>query len=73
MNDKHSLHESLRWNQLYVPKLKEGLMTVQFMKGCIGYRYYWLPKTEDIRLRNCVDPPSRGELARMVFDKMSEQ
>ena len=46
-------------------------MTVSFMKGCIGYRYYWLPKTEDIRIRNCVDPPSRVELAKMVFDSMS--
>ena len=73
VNDKHSLHESLRRNQLFCPKLKEGLMTVQFMKGCIGYRYYWLPKTEDIRIRNCVDPPPRGDLARMVFERMSGQ
>ena len=46
-------------------------MTVQFMKGCIGYRYFWLPKTEDIRIRNCVDPPPRGELARLVYDRMN--
>ena len=46
-------------------------MTVQFMKGCIGNRYYWLPKTEDIRIRNCVDPPPRGELARLVYERMS--
>ena len=71
VNDKQSLHESLRRNQLYCPKLKETIMTVQFMKGCIGNRYYWLPKTEDIRIRNCVDPPPRGELARLVYEKMA--
>lgn len=71
VNDKQTLYDSLRRNQLYCPKLKEGIMTVQFMKGCIGCRYYWLPKTEEIRLRNCVDAPPRAELARMVFDKMN--
>ena len=28
VNDKQSLHESLRRNQLYCPKLKESVMTV---------------------------------------------
>ena len=45
-------------------------MSVTFMKGCIGNRTYWLPKIQDIRLLNCIDPPSRVDLARMVADSM---
>ena len=70
MNDKKTLHDSLRHNQLFCPKAKEAIMTVHFMKGCIGYKRYWLPKTEDIRIRNCVDPPSRVEVAKLVHKLM---
>ena len=45
VNDKQSLHDSLRRNQLYCPKLKEGLMTVQFMKGCIK------PHVDDLMMK----------------------
>ena len=40
------------------------------MSGCIGYKQFWLPKTEDIRLRNCFDPPNRIDLTQMVVERM---
>ena len=70
VHDKDTLYDSLRRNQLFCPKLKEAIMTNTFMRGCIGYRTYWLPKANEIRLYNCVDPPSRADLARMVTDRM---
>ena len=57
-------------NQFYCPKLKDNIMTGDFMKGIIGYQRYWLPQTADIRIRNCVTPPSRNELAEMVAEQM---
>ena len=66
MSDKQSLYESLLRNQIYSPKLKEQIMTIIFMKGCIGYNKYWLPKCSELRIINCVDPPTRSVLAEMV-------
>ena len=48
-------------------------MTTAFMKGCIGYETYWLPKCQEIRLLNCVDPPNRSMLAEMVSSHMRSQ
>ena len=48
-------------------------MTVQFMKGCVGNNYFWLPKCSEIKLLNCVDCPSRLELAKMVSARMRVQ
>ena len=45
-------------------------MTNHFMKGVIGYQEFWLPKISDIRLLNCVDPPPRYELSKMVYDHL---
>ena len=54
-------------------KLKESIMTTQFMKGCIGEQMFWLPKCSDIKIRNCVDPPNRAVLAEMVSTAMRSQ
>ena len=70
VNDKETLFESILRNQLYPPKKKEMIMTQQFMKGVIGYQQFWLPKITDIKLLNCVDPPPRNELAKMVCERM---
>ena len=48
-------------------------MSTQFMKGCIGYRVYWLPRTSELQVRNCVSPPSRVVLAEMVSSRMRGQ
>lgn len=72
INDKTSLYGGLLRNHLFCPKLKEQMMTTDFMKGVIGYKRYWLPRCQEIRLKNCVDPPPRHELAQMVYDKMME-
>ena len=45
-------------------------MTVSYMKGLIGYEKYWLPMCEDIRVRNCVDPPPKHEIARELVATM---
>ena len=45
-------------------------MTAEFMKGVIGNRRYWLPHCDSIRLRNCVQPPPRFELAQIVSARM---
>ena len=58
-----SMHEGLLRNQLFTPKLKDTIMTAEFMKGIIGFRRFWLPSCDNIRLRNCVHIPPRQELA----------
>ena len=73
VNDRQTLFDSLRRNQMYCPKMKECIMTCRFMQGCIGYKLYWLPKCVDIKFLNCVDPPSRIELARLVVACMKKQ
>ena len=73
VSDKESLFESLRRNQLFTPESKESIMTTAFMKGYIGYEMYWLPKCEEIRILNCVDPPNRAVLADMVSSHMRNQ
>ena len=70
VNDRESLFESMRRNQLFTPEKKEAIMTTAFMKGCIGYETFWLPKCQEIRILNCVDPPNRATLAEMVSQHM---
>ena len=38
-------------------------MTLNFMKGVVGYQTFWLPLCADICLLNCADPPSNKEIA----------
>ena len=59
VNDKASLYESVIRNQLWTPKPNEAMMSIPFLKGLVGYNQYWLPRCEDISIRNCFDPPSR--------------
>lgn len=68
--NKQTMHEGLLRNQFFCPKLKDNIMTAEFMKGVVGFRKYWLPNASDIRLRNCVQPPCRFELAKLVSSKM---
>lgn len=68
--DRVSLHESLRRNGLFCPKLKEAMMTADFMKGVIGYKRFWLPNISDIRLKNCITPPNKKELSELVGRQM---
>ena len=44
-------------------------MTAAFMKG-VKEGVFWLPKTEEIRLLNCADPPPKHMIANMLVDKM---
>ena len=61
--DRVHLHESLLRNQLFAPRLKDAIMRIEFMRGCIGYEIFWLPMIQDIRLLNCADVPSKDEIA----------
>jgi hypothetical protein len=44
-------------------------MTTEFMLG-VQDGTYWLPKTEEIRLLNCADPPKKQTIADILVDKM---
>ena len=71
--DRMHLHSSLLRNQLFVPKLKDNMMTVAFMKGVVGYETYWVPMCADIRLRNCADPPKKEDIAIELVNTMRSQ
>ena len=58
INDKETLHEAIRRNQFYAPGIKESMMTIEFMKN-VSEGNDWLPKCSEIRLLNCVEPPSK--------------
>lgn len=68
--DRRSLYEGLVRNQLYCPSLKDSIMTIDFMKGAIGHQKYWLPRTAEIKLLNCCDPPSKQEIAVVLCEVM---
>ena len=68
--NKTTMHEGLLRNQFFCPKLKDTIMTAEFMKGVVGFRRFWLPNAADIRLRNCVQPPCKIELSKIVATKM---
>ena len=45
-------------------------MSIQFMVG-VQQGEYWLPKTHEVRIKNCADPPIKSEVAAIVADKLS--
>ena len=71
--DRHHLHGSLLRNQLFVPRLKDSIMTIAFMKGVVGYQVYWVPMCSDIRLRNCADVPKKEDIAIELVTTMRNQ
>ena len=69
VNDKETLHEAIRRNQFYTPGIKESMMTIEFMKN-VSEGTEWLPKCSEIRLLNCVEPPSKQQIAEMLYQRM---
>ena len=69
VNDKVTMYGALLRNQRWTPKLKEPIMTAEFMRG-VKEGQYWLPKTDEIRLLNCADPPPKHVIANILCDKM---
>ena len=63
------MYGALLRNQRWTPKLKEPIMTTEFMVG-VREGLYWLPKTEEIRLLNCADPPPKQMIADILCEKM---
>ena len=71
--DRQALYGSLLRNQLFVPKLKDQIMTVAFMKGLVGYVQFWVPHCSGIKLLNCADPPTKQEIAVEVVNCMRNE
>ena len=68
--DKPSLYEACVRNQFWMPPAKDNILTVDFMKGLQAGKY-WLPKSIEIRLMNCADPPNKFDLAKILTEVMS--
>ena len=65
-------YEALVRNGNYLPKLKEPIMTMKFMKG-IKSEKYWVPNTNrghGVYVKLCADPPSRKLLAKILQKTM---
>ena len=71
VNDKKTLHNALSRNQWFVPRLQTQMMTIEFMLG-VQCNDYWLPRTHEIRLLNCGDPPAKHTIAMLLADKMNK-
>lgn len=69
VNDRASLYSAVRRNQFFAPRLKDGMTTIQFMKG-LQAGVYWLPRCQEIRLLNCADEPGKLAIANILVDKM---
>ena len=68
--DRRTLHGSIVRNQLFVPRIQDKIMTVEFMMGSIGFKKFWLPYIHEIRLLNCADPPSKQVVADALYEIM---
>ena len=68
--DKGHLHSSLLRNQLFMPKLKESICTIPWMRGIINFEEYWVPFCTNVRILNCADPPSKQEIAMELVTVM---
>ena len=42
----------------YLPDFKSGIITKAYLEK-IRDKTYWAPRIEDIKLRNCTDPPKK--------------
>ena len=68
--DKVHLHNSLLRNQLLMPKLKDSISTIPYLRGLIGFEVYWTAFCVDVRVLNCPDPPSKQEIAMELVTVM---
>ena len=53
-----------------MPKMNEQIVTLNWMLGIIKGEYWCLASDEVNSLKQCVKPPSRKVLARILVDKM---
>ena len=67
--DKQALYEALSRNQYYLPPAKDAIMSTEFMRGVVD-QIYWLPKTSEVKIANCADPPSKHDLVRILGERM---
>ena len=69
INDRKSMYASIVRNQHWTPKFKDLIMTIEYMQ-MVQTGAAWLPKTSDIRILNCYDPPPKAEVAKILYDLM---
>lgn len=70
ITNKHTLYGAFQRNKYYMPKYNEACITIKFLLGVREGRYF-LPKTDNIKKRQCSDPPPKREivkeLARILY------
>ena len=71
VTDKDSLVDAFRRNGFYMPKVTESFVTVKFLLG-VRKKHNFLPMTEDIKKKQCSDPPPKKmvaeETAQALYD-----
>ena len=70
VSDKKTMYEALLRNQWYTPHYSSQILNLHFMFGVANQTLYWLPRTHEIRLLNCADPPPKQVIANILCDKM---
>ena len=72
MPNRKALYEALRRNQYIMPDIKENLVTSGWMLGVVQGNQWCLSSSEVSCLQQCVSPPPRKFLAKILIQTMSE-
>ena len=69
--NKKVLHQALMRNGFIPPRAGESICTVKFMKN-VRTKKYWCPSSvEGAHVKPCADPPSKKELAAILYRVMT--
>ena len=68
MNDKGSFHEALTANNYFMPDMKKSSFVTCDLMFDIYYERCYFPKSEWIKLRNCLHPPNSKQLVEIICE-----
>lgn len=69
VKDKKSLYEAFIRNRYFMPKIKEAIITGEFLVQLRDGKFF-IPKADDVKVGCCVDPPSKAIVANELHTAM---
>lgn len=64
---KDEQYEVLQRNKFYMPKKSSALCTLEYIRG-VTMNKYWVPKTSEVRIANCPQPPTMSVLVDKLLN-----
>ena len=71
VTDKDTLFDAFKRNGYYMPTATSAFVTVKFLLG-VRKKKYFLPRSDDIKKKQCADPPAKKTVAEETAQALND-